>query len=484
MKKALVVLAALAGLLVLAGIAVIFLVDPNAYKPRIESAVSDALGMEFRIQGKAGLRFLPPAGVSFSDIRLRNHGSDLVSAETFRVGVKLLPLLSRRVEVTDLILEKPVIHLEKSAAGRLNTWTPPAVKESAGKESAGPGIPLSVANAVVRDGRLVYLDRKDGAKTEISGINLSVKDLSLPENTGVPLVKGIRFSGTLGVKAITARDLAVSDVEASVTAASGVFDVRPFTMKLFGGKGEGEIRADLSKAKPDLKVKYTVSNFRAEESLAAVSAKKYLSGPLTLSENLSFQGSGIEEMKRTASGQVSLWGEGLTVQGVDIDAVLSKVEQAKQVNLADVGAFLLVGPLGSAATKGYSFGGVYGAAAQTGETRVTKLVSDWTVRNGIAETKDVAFATRKTRIALKGKLDIVNERFLDVTVAVLDAKGCATLRQKISGPFRNPKMDEVSALQSVAAPILGLFEQARQLTKLLEPSKCETFYTGSVPQPK
>jgi uncharacterized protein involved in outer membrane biogenesis len=358
------------------------------------------------------------------------------------------------------------------------------VKESAGKESAGPGIPLSVADAVVRDGRLVYLDRKDGAKTEISGINLSVKDLSLPENTGVPLVKGIRFSGTLGVKAITARDLAVSDVEANVTAASGVFDVRPFTMKLFGGKGEGEIRADLSKAKPDLTVKYTVSNFRAEESLAAVSAKKYLSGPLTLSENLSFQGSGIEEMKRTANGKVSLWGEGLTVQGVDIDAVLSKAEQAKQMNLADVGAFLLAGPLGSAATKGYSFAGVYGAAAQTGETRVTKLVSDWTVRNGIAEAKDVAFATQKTRIALKGKLDIVNERFLDVTVAVLDAKGCATLRQKISGPFRNPEVDKVNALQSVAGPILGLFEQARQLAKLLEPSKCETFYTGSVPQPK
>jgi AsmA protein len=484
MKKALIVLVALAGLLVLAGIAVIFLVDVNAYKPRIETAVSDALGMEFRIQGKAGLRLLPPAGVSFSDIRLRNHGKDLASAETFRVGVKLLPLLSRRVEVTDLIVEKPVILLEKSAAGRLNTWTPPVVKKPAEKEPAGPGVPLSVANAVVRDGRLVYLDRKDDAKTEISGINLSVKDLSLPEDTGVPLVKGIRFSGTLGVKAITSRDLAVSDVAANVTAANGVYDVRPFTMKLFGGKGEGEIHADLSKEKPDLKVNYTVSNFRAEESLAAVSAKKYLSGPLTLSENLSFQGSGADEMKRTASGQVSLRGEGLTVQGMDIDAVLSKVEEARQMNLADVGAFLLAGPLGTAATKGYSFGGVYGAAAQKGETQVTKLVSDWTVRNGVAETKDVAFATRKTRIALKGRLDIVNERFLDVTVAVLDAKGCATLRQKISGPFRNPKVDKVSTLQSAAAPILGLFEQARKLTKLLEPSKCETFYTGSVPQPK
>ncbi len=484
MKKALVVLVALVGLLVLAGIAVLFLVDVNDYKPRIETAVSDALGMEFRIEGKAGLRLLPPAGVSFSDIRLRNHGADLVTAETFRVGVKLRPLLSRRVEVTDLILEKPVIRIEKSAAGRLNTWTPPALKKPVGEEPAGPGIPLAVANAAVRDGRLVYLDRKEGTKTEISGVNLSVKDLSLPGGSNVPPAKGIRFSGTVGVKTITARDLSVTDVEASVSASDGVYDVRPFTMRLFGGKGEGELRADLSKEKPDLKVKYTVSNFRAEESLAAVSQKKYLTGPLTLSENLSFQGSGAEEMKRTASGQVSLRGENLTVQGMDIDAVLSKMDQARQMNLADVGAFLLAGPLGTAATKGYSFGGVYGAAAQTGETKVTKLVSDWTVRNGIAETKDVAFATRKTRIALAGRLDIVNERFLDVTVAVLDGKGCATLRQKISGPFRNPKVDKASTLRSAAAPILGLFEQARKLKELLEPSECKPFYAGTVPQPQ
>jgi uncharacterized protein involved in outer membrane biogenesis len=43
-------------LLVLAGVAIVFLVDVNAHKARIEAAVSDALGMEFRIRGKAGLR--------------------------------------------------------------------------------------------------------------------------------------------------------------------------------------------------------------------------------------------------------------------------------------------------------------------------------------------------------------------------------------------------------------------------------------------
>jgi uncharacterized protein involved in outer membrane biogenesis len=481
MKKVLVALAVLAAVLVLAGIAVIFLVDVNAYKPRIESAVSDALGMEFRIRGKAGLHLLPPAGVSFSDIRLRNHGTDLASAETFRVGVKLLPLLSRRVEVTDLIVEKPVIQIERSAAGRLNTWTPPALKKPSGNEPGGRGIPLAVANAAVTDGRLVYLDRKDGEKTEISGINLAVKDLSLPADSGVPLAKGIRFSGTVGIREIAVRNLVISDVDAKVTASSGVYDVRPFTMKLFGGKGEGEIRADLSKKTPALNVRYTVTNFRAEESLAAISPKKYLSGPLTLSEELTFRGDGAKEMKRTVTGQVSLRGENLTVQGMDIDRVLSSMEQAMHLNLVDLGAFVLAGPLGTAATKGYGFEGVSGAVAQGGESQVTKLVSDWTVRNGVAEAKDVAFATRKTRIALKGRLDIVNERFLDVTVAVLDAKGCARLQQKITGPFRNPQVDKVSALQSAVAPILGMFERTR---KMLERRECEPFYAGAVPQPK
>ena len=52
MKKLLISLGILIGLLILAGIAIVLVVD--AQKSRIESAVSDALGIEFRIQGKAG----------------------------------------------------------------------------------------------------------------------------------------------------------------------------------------------------------------------------------------------------------------------------------------------------------------------------------------------------------------------------------------------------------------------------------------------
>jgi uncharacterized protein involved in outer membrane biogenesis len=485
MKKLLVALGILVGLLVLAGVAIVLLVDVNAHKPRIETAVSDALGMEFRIRGKARLRLFPSASIALSDVRLRNRGTDLAAAEALRVGVMLRPLLDRKVVITELALEKPVIRIEKGIDGRFNYETPPGpakpAAKPAAKEGEAPSAPLRVARSTVSAGKIVYLDRKAGSETTLDAIDLSVRDLSIPTARGTELAKGVSFSGDLSVKEMKTKDLAVSDVRAKVTAGAGVYEIRPFTMRLFGGAGEGGIRIDLSRQKPDVHVKYALSKFRAEETIAAISRNKSLSGPMTIVPDLFFRGDGAEEMKRTARGQVSLHGEGLTLHGMEIDEILSTVDGAQKLNLADVGALLLTGPLGPAGAKGYRYGETDRSTTRERETRITRLVSEWTVRDGVAEARDVAFSTGKNRIALKGKLDLVNGRFVDVTVAVLDGKGCAKLRQKISGPFADPRMDKTSMLQSAAAPLLGIFE--REAKRFLGSSACEPFYTGVVQHP-
>jgi len=481
MKKLLAALGILVALLVLAGVAILVLVDVNAHKPRIESAVSDALGMEFRIRGKARLRLFPSASVALSNVRLRNRGTDLATAETLRVGVKLRPLLDRRIVITELALEKPVIRIEKGIDGKFNYETPPRPAKPAAKEGEAPSAPMVVSTGSVSAGKIVYVDRKAENETSLDAIDLSVRDLSIPAAPGVELSKGISFSGDLSVKEMKTKDFAVSDVRAKVTAGAGVYEIRPFTMKLFGGAGEGGIRVDLSGEKTALMVKYTLAKFRAEEPLAALAQKKYLSGPMTVTPDLSLRGKDADEMKRSLSGTVSVRGDGLTLHGMEIDAILSKVEEAQKLNLADVGAFLLAGPLGPAALKGYRYGGLYESSTREGGTRITRLVSDWSVRDGVAEARDVAFSTGKNRIALKGKLDLVNGRFVDVTVAVLDGKGCAKIRQKISGPFGDPRMDKTSVLQSFAEPILGAFELAREL---IGRTSCEPFYTGTVQHPK
>lgn len=56
----------------------------------------------------------------------------------------------------------------------------------------------------------------------------------------------------------------------------------------------------------------------------------------------------------------------------------------------------------------------------------------------LAQAQDVAMTTDKNRIALRGKLDFVNEQFDDVTIALIDAKGCAKVKQTIRGRFEKP----------------------------------------------
>jgi len=178
------------------------------------------------------------------------------------------------------------------------------------------------------------------------------------------------------------------------------------------------------------------------------------------------------------NGEASLRGENLLLYGMDLDSLLSNIEESQNFSLVDVGAFFLAGPLGTVLTKGYDFAGVY-QETRGGQGIVKKLVSEWRIKNGIAEAEDVALSTRKNRVAMKGGLDFVNSRFDDVTVAALDEKGCAKFSQKIHGPFRKPQIEKISTLRTIVGPAVKLFEKAQKFIL----GKCKVFYKGSIKHP-
>src|SRR4030065_18192 len=138
-------------------------------------------------------------------------------------------------------------------------------------------------------------------------------------------------------------------------------------------------------------------------------------------------------MNGPANGEVSLGGETLPLDGVALDRKVSRFEASQSFNLVDVGAFFIVGPFAPLITKGYDFAGLFKGSG--GNSGIRTLVSDWKGERGIARAKDVAMATNENRIALTGGLDFVNERFDDVTVAVVDGKGCGNVGQKTQRPF-------------------------------------------------
>lgn len=459
----------LVAVLVLVAVAVLLLVDVSA-KPRLETAASDALGMEVNVGGRLGIRFFPGLHVTLEDVHIRSRGGEIASAKEANLGIELLPLLHKEVRIEKIGLKHPRISIERDRDGKFNFEKPEGAK--------GTVLTLDLATVSLSDGTLLYTDNQSGERFEAGNCNLDMSHLRLLEGKSSDLSKSFSFTAEFACTEIRTQALTVSDLKFSVDGKDGVFDLKPVTMRLFGGRGSGSIRADFSGSTPLYHVHYSLSKFRIEEFLKALSPKNVAEGSMDFSANVSMQGKTMNEMKRTANGEASLHGENLTLNGSDLDREFSRYESSQSFNLVDMGAFFFAGPLGLAVTKGYNFGSIFQGSG--GSSTIRTLVSEWKIEHGVAQAKDVAMATNENRIALKGGLDFVNERFDDVTVALIDAKGCPRVQQKIRGPFRQPVVEKPSVLSSLAGPALDLFKQARDLFR----GQCEMFYAGSVAPPK
>jgi AsmA protein len=199
---------------------------------------------------------------------------------------------------------------------------------------------------------------------------------------------------------------------------------------------------------------------------------------MDFSTNLTMQGTSIDEMTKTMAGSVSLRGSELTLERIDLDEELARLQSSRNFNLVDVGAIFLAGPVGLAVTRGYEFASLMHGTGGASEIRT--LVSDWAVERGVMRAQDVAMATVHSRIALRGSLDFVNQDFDDVIVALVDADGCIKVQQAVKGTFAKPVVEAPSVIETLARPALELLKRGQDL---LSGAPCKVFYSGSVGAP-
>ena len=118
------VLGVLILLIVAAAIALPLLVDPNDYKPQINAAIEDQIGREVDISGDIGLSVFPWLGVELGRVSVANadgFGDEpMATMEAAEISVKLLPLLSREIEVGTVGLQGLNLRLARNADGRTN----------------------------------------------------------------------------------------------------------------------------------------------------------------------------------------------------------------------------------------------------------------------------------------------------------------------------------------------------------------------------
>lgn len=460
--------AATVGLVLIVGFALTRFLDLETYKPRIEAAASEATGMAVRIGGRIGVGFLPNLHVTLEDLQVRNRGTDLFAAREVRVGVNALALIQRRVEISKVVLEAPQIYIERDRQGRFNVETDTPKTE--------PLSEFALARFRATDATLRYADLQGGQAVEAADCQLDVHGLHVAAGERADAMKRVSLAGKLACAEVRTKNQAVSDVKLTLAGKGGVYDLDPITLRAFEGAGTGSLRADYTADVPRYLLRYDLARFRLDAALKWASGQRPPQGTADFSAELAMQGKAPKALKQSLQGKLSLRGQGIVLHGVDLDDTFDRFEASQTFNLVDVGAVLLAGPIGLAVTKGHDFASIL--TGLEGRSDIRTLVSDWSVARGVLRAEDVAIATHRHRVALRGRLDLVNERFDGVTVALVDAQGCAKVQQKIRGSFAQPVIDKPSTLAALTGPVVRLFRQ------VVPGGKCETFYAGSVAAPQ
>ena len=181
-------LAGVVGLIVVAGVVVALSFDPDSLKPRVEAAVKQATGRELTLGGRIRLGLSLRPTLTVSGVSLANPPGfsrpAMATLERMDVKLALIPLLSRRIEIDQLVLVKPDIMLETNAQGRPNWQFTPQTSPSA--PQPGAAVPqksasaISVADVRIENGTLTWRDDVTG-RNAVLGLTSARATAASPE---------------------------------------------------------------------------------------------------------------------------------------------------------------------------------------------------------------------------------------------------------------------------------------------------------------
>jgi len=169
------------GVLILILIILPFFINVDSFRPEIQAKASAALGRQVTL-GHLSLSILS-GRVGVDHITIADDpafsNSPFVTAESLKIGVELMPLIfSKKLNVTDIALEKPEINLLKSAAGK---WNFSSIGGAAAQKESTPSAPesFSVGKLSVDDGRVSMGKANSSAKpTVYDDVEIAIKDFS------------------------------------------------------------------------------------------------------------------------------------------------------------------------------------------------------------------------------------------------------------------------------------------------------------------
>jgi len=485
MKKLTIVL----GFIIVALVIFIATMDLNQYKPKIEQAVKDASGYDLKINGDISTSF-SPIGISIADVNLAvPDKKEFASFKSFDVALELMPLLKQEVKVNYVVLSNLNLSIEKMKNGKFN-FDVDIPKEST-KKDAKPAenskeeaskLPLvNVTEVRLNKANITYVDHATDAKASVQNIDVTINDISL-DSTKEKL-KQIALRGVVGIEKIQYKKYNIYDTTLNFDLKDAVANLNSMKYTIFDSKATAKATVDMSGKLPSVSIEEIIPNLKLENFSKEILEKDLLQGVVNSVAKLSFVGADELSVRKTLKGDILFDGQKVGIKGYDLDKIVKSYNDLKSGDLKKTGISFLSNALENSSKGKGAFDDLKG-----GTTAVEHLHVKVDISNKLATLSDVALSTLDNRVAIKGKINIVDESMQGVKVAILDKKGCATFSQGIEGTLSKPigkstttsnvSVEQVEEVVNMVSSLFG--KKKKEEPKKKSNEQCEIFYEGIV----
>lgn len=232
-------------LVVAASIILPMVISVDDVKGQIVQQVQKQTGRDLKIGGDLNLSVFPWLGIKISDVELSNAkgfgGKPFITVKHAEVRIKLVPLISSRLEVDTIELDGMTLNLARNKSGASN-WddlvhaahgkdTNQASGRDKGEDDAGSAISLEgfyIGGMDINNARISWDDRQSGQQYEVSEFSLKsgaiVPDSPVALSMGMvlqskdPAIKSrINLDGTIELNQAKG-ELSVADLKLTLDA--------------------------------------------------------------------------------------------------------------------------------------------------------------------------------------------------------------------------------------------------------------------------
>ncbi len=408
------------------------------FKEQVLKAARDATGTDVKV-GEMKVSIL--SGIDLDNVTIGNPAGftgNLLTAKSFALHYRLMPLLQKRVEVETLTLDTPVITLTKNDKGdwnydKIGGETKPSTGKPARtapleKSSGGTGLDIAISRIEMKHASVVMMKGPGKELLRITDASFSsAVNLSGDKLTG---------NGKASIaEAVAANSLFIRSVATPVALTGGEVKLMPLTGKIADGDLTGDAGLIGSKYSVNLKIKNTDIVKLIQE--AGVAKRVFSSGKLQLTTALTGTG-GLETIVGDGKAEITSG----QLMDVPLLTLMSTILQVPALR----------------------------------DLKFDECLLEYTILNNVMQTPVISLKSSQVQITGKGRVAL-DDYSLDHELTLVLAKGTLektpkevraifTAREdgsyainfKVWGPYDHPKTDlDKIVLKGAAQQILQRF---------------------------